>query len=287
MHVVEVPGAPRPAGQGLGRGRRGREAQLDRARRRRRDGDDRLPAGVAAGDDQDRGPADGGQRQLPERGPGDSAAGGSQTCVSSSPGRSPLWLSPVTKPAAGTSRRLPPGPRSSSTPSRALAKEVIGPAGSDRQMLPPTVATLCTLNEPRSAWQHCRASAAAGARGGGPAASGRAQRACTSRRSARRRLPPTGVQPKARRSSSRVTLGAAGRTGKSRRRARRHPPATWASVAGASSVTPFRSTGSVRAVRASPRVIHLCFPSEATQARLLASFGLSWFVKGRKILSGR
>ena len=43
--------------------------------------------------------------------------------------------------------------------------EIIGPAGSDRQMLPPTVATLCTLNEPSSASQHCRASAAPRARG--------------------------------------------------------------------------------------------------------------------------
>ncbi len=71
VHVVEVRRGSRvQRGQGLGRARRGGEAELDRARRRCRDGDDGLPAGVAAGDDQDRGPADGGQRQLPEGGPG-------------------------------------------------------------------------------------------------------------------------------------------------------------------------------------------------------------------------
>src|ERR1700756_5614089 len=40
------------------------------------------------------------------------------------------------------------------TPSSAEVSEIIGPAGSDKQMLPPTVAVFQILNEARKARQH-------------------------------------------------------------------------------------------------------------------------------------
>lgn len=95
-----------------------------------------------------------------------SAAAGRSTPVSSSPGASAFAPSPVTRSATASRRWVPSGRAIAATPSSAAVYEVIGPAGSDRQMLPPTVATFWTLNEPSSASQHCRARCAPGARDG-------------------------------------------------------------------------------------------------------------------------
>src|SRR5215207_3084435 len=56
-------------------------------------------------------------------------------------------------------------------PSRATVSEIIGPAGKDMQMLPPTVAVFQTLNDARNAWQHWRISGAAVHSGGASRAS--------------------------------------------------------------------------------------------------------------------
>ena len=97
---------------------------------------------------------------------------------------------------------MPSGRAIAATPSSAAVSEVIGPAGSDRQMFPPTVATFWTLNEPSSASQHCRASSAAGARDG---RAGRQRASCASVQVAamlqavvglRQRRPAEGVQVK-------------------------------------------------------------------------------------------
>ena len=47
------------------------------------------------------------------------------------------------------------------TPSSAAVSEIIGPAGSDMQMFPPTVASFQILNEERNDRQHWRNSGAA------------------------------------------------------------------------------------------------------------------------------
>jgi hypothetical protein len=99
----------------------------------------------------------------------DSALAGRKTPRSSSPRRSTLRRSPVTKPVIGTRRSArarepaagqapPSGAQIVATPSRAAVRAIIGPAGRDRQMLPPTVATFCTLNEPSRASAHWRGS---------------------------------------------------------------------------------------------------------------------------------
>ena len=137
-----------------------------------------------------------------------SAAAGRSTRVSSSPGASAFAPSPVTRSATASVRTPPSGRVIAATPSSAAVSEVIGPAGSDRQMFPPTVATFCTLNEPSSASQHCRASSAAGARAG---RAGR-QRASSASVQVAAMLSPSSVsvsggQPKACRSSRRRSRG--------------------------------------------------------------------------------
>src|SRR6267142_6969833 len=83
-----------------------------------------------------------------------SAASGISICRNRSPGASTLRWSPVTKSAAGIFRSPPPACQTVQTPSSAEVREIIGPAGSDMQMLPPTVAVFQILKEARNARQH-------------------------------------------------------------------------------------------------------------------------------------
>ncbi len=90
-----------------------------------------------------------------------SAAAGRWMLRSNSPGcRTLAWL-PVTKSIAATSRGDALRGHSVQTPSSAAVSEIIGPAGSDMQMLPPTVAAFQILNDARNALQHSRNSGAA------------------------------------------------------------------------------------------------------------------------------
>src|SRR5438874_12916818 len=79
----------------------------------------------------------------------------------SSPGRRTLRLSPVTKSTTDTERGSPSRGQSVQIPSSAAVREIIGPAGSDMQMFPPTVASFQILNEARKERQHSRRSGAA------------------------------------------------------------------------------------------------------------------------------
>ena len=65
------------------------------------------------------------------------------------------WL-PVTKSAASTVRSEPSAAHSVYVASSATVIVIIGPAGSDMQMLPPTVAEFHTLNDARKASQLVR-----------------------------------------------------------------------------------------------------------------------------------
>src|ERR1700722_11226984 len=80
---------------------------------------------------------------------------------SNSPGASTFLLLPVTKSIILTSRGLPLRGKSVTTPSSAVVSEVIGPAGSDMQMLPPTVAAFQILNDAKKARQQSWISGAA------------------------------------------------------------------------------------------------------------------------------
>src|ERR1700735_2234583 len=75
------------------------------------------------------------------------------TLRSSSPGASTFALLPVTKSIADTVRSDPSGAQSVYSASSATAIVIIGPAGNDMQMLPPTVAVFHILNEARKASQ--------------------------------------------------------------------------------------------------------------------------------------
>src|SRR5436190_18903154 len=80
---------------------------------------------------------------------------------SSSPGaRTLAWL-PVTNSFIGTLRGFPLRGQSVQTPSSAVVREVIGPAGSDMQMFPPTVASFQILKDARNERQHSRKSGTA------------------------------------------------------------------------------------------------------------------------------
>src|SRR5260370_18795466 len=68
---------------------------------------------------------------------------------SKSPGRILLRWLPVTKSSTATRRSPPSGAITVQIPSSATASEIIGPAGNDIQMLPPTVAVFQILNEER------------------------------------------------------------------------------------------------------------------------------------------
>src|SRR5207342_164722 len=71
-----------------------------------------------------------------------------------SPGARTLRWLPVTKSATVIFRSAPSACQIVQTPSSAEVREIIGPAGSDMQMLPPTVAVFQILNEARNARQH-------------------------------------------------------------------------------------------------------------------------------------
>src|SRR5215831_7916957 len=72
----------------------------------------------------------------------------------------------MTKSAAGTLRSPPSACQIVQIPSSAAVSEIIGPAGSDMQRLPPTVAVFQTLKEARKARQHWLMSGAAIQSGG-------------------------------------------------------------------------------------------------------------------------
>src|SRR4029077_6888510 len=79
----------------------------------------------------------------------------------SSPGaRTLAWL-PVTNSIMGTLRGFPLRGQSVQTPSSAVVREIIGPAGSDMQIFPPTVASFQILKDARKERQHMRKRGAA------------------------------------------------------------------------------------------------------------------------------
>src|SRR6266566_3794927 len=82
------------------------------------------------------------------------AVNGISICRSRSPGASTLRWLPVTKSATDTFRSPPSACHIVQTPSSADVSEIIGPAGSDMQRLPPTVAVFQILKEARKARQH-------------------------------------------------------------------------------------------------------------------------------------
>ena len=85
---------------------------------------------------------------------------------SNSPGARTFWWLPVTKSTRGTRRGSPLLGQSVQMPSSAAVSEIIGPAGSDMQMFPPTVASFQILKEARNERQHWRNSGAAVHSGG-------------------------------------------------------------------------------------------------------------------------
>src|SRR6185295_13523696 len=99
------------------------------------------------------------------------AASGISICRNRSPGASTLRWSPVTKSTTGIFRSPPPACQMVQVPSSAEVSEIIGPAGSDMQMLPPTVAVFHILKEARNARQHWLISGAAIHSGGQASAS--------------------------------------------------------------------------------------------------------------------
>src|SRR5712672_2713159 len=75
--------------------------------------------------------------------------------LSKSPGCNIFLLFPVTNSSTGT-RRSPPSRGSIlQMPSSATVSEIIGPAGNDMQMFPPTVAVFQILDDDRKERQHC------------------------------------------------------------------------------------------------------------------------------------
>src|SRR6201994_486303 len=70
------------------------------------------------------------------------------------------------KSIIGTSRGSPFRGQSVQTPSSAVVREIIGPAGSDMTMFPPTVASFQILKEARKARQHSENTTAAFHSGG-------------------------------------------------------------------------------------------------------------------------
>ena len=127
--------AHRPCGAG-GDG----EQQVARARR-------------SSADEEDRRTAEVGQREAAVRGAFPQGARRNVDAPQDLPGARTFWWSPVTKSRASTVRVDPSGAHSSYVASSATVSVIIGPAGSDMQMLPPTVAEFQTLNEDRNASQ--------------------------------------------------------------------------------------------------------------------------------------
>src|ERR1700731_4186281 len=81
------------------------------------------------------------------------AAAGRKMLRNSSLGASTLEWLPVTKSTIGTSREAPSKVQMVATPSRAAVIEIIAPAGSDRQMFPPTLAVFQILKDASKAPQ--------------------------------------------------------------------------------------------------------------------------------------
>ena len=135
-----------------------------------------------------------------------SAAAGRSIARRISPSRSAVRRGPSTKSIAGTRRSPPSGVQIVQTPSRATASAAIGPAGSARQRLPPTVAVFQTLKEPSSARQHWPTSGAAVQAAG---SSSRSRRAKVQVAASDRPLSVTawGVQPRPARSTRRSSAG--------------------------------------------------------------------------------
>src|ERR1700675_5063144 len=75
------------------------------------------------------------------------AAAGKKMLRKSSPGARILEWMPVTKSTIGTSRDAPSTVQMAATPSSAAVIEIIAPAGSDRQMFPPTLAVFQILKD--------------------------------------------------------------------------------------------------------------------------------------------
>ena len=201
---------------------RAREVELDRARRR--GGDRERERAVAA-----RACRSAARRSARERRSDTcrnavralSASAGRKMLRSNSPGSSALLSGPVTKSATAPGARRRPASRSAGSPSSAAVSEIIGPAGSDMQMLPPTVAAFQILNEARKARQHWSNQRRRGPFGR-PSRADRVARPCRWRRSPGR--PPqvvSGGQPSVEIDQPRQRRSAAPKTARCRRRERR------------------------------------------------------------------
>src|ERR1700722_8931077 len=79
---------------------------------------------------------------------------GSSIARSNSPGLSALRCGPTIKSITLTRRSAPSIVQITHVPSSAAASDIIGPAGSDIQRLPPTVAMFQILNDERNDRQH-------------------------------------------------------------------------------------------------------------------------------------
>src|ERR1700731_3321851 len=95
-----------------------------------------------------------------------SAASGRSICRSRSPDASTLRWLPITKSETPIFCSPPPVFQIVQTPPSADVSEIIGPAGSDMQRLPPTVAVFHILKEARYARQHWLIRGAASHSGG-------------------------------------------------------------------------------------------------------------------------
>src|SRR6202043_3460605 len=82
------------------------------------------------------------------------ASSGISICRNRSPGASTLRCLPTTKSAPLALGSPPSAFQIVQMPSSADVSEIIGPAGSDMQRLPPTVAVFQILNEAKYARQH-------------------------------------------------------------------------------------------------------------------------------------
>ena len=72
-----------------------------------------------------------------------------------------FWCTPVTKSTTRTRRSPPLRRQTVQTPSREAVREIMAPAGRDRQRLPPTVAVFHILNEASNDRRHRRIRGAA------------------------------------------------------------------------------------------------------------------------------
>ena len=139
--------------------------------------------------------------------------------------RQHVGFAPVTKSTIGICRSPPSRDQIVPTPSSAAVSEIIGPAGSDMQMLPPTVAVFQILKEAANARQHWPISGEAVHSTGSDADSSAATvqvAAIRSPRSSDLDRRPAGSQGR----SAGSDAAAARRTARCRRRARHRRPAS-------------------------------------------------------------